>query len=151
MTPRWRVAASREAGAGGPPLTDVVRAARAALADAKAPAVDLSVTLVGGPTIRRLNARWLGKRRLTDVIAFSLDPGMAPAARPAGDVYVCVPVAARAARAHGIALREEVLRLVVHGTLHAVGFDHPAGESRVRSAMWRRQERLVSRLMRRAR
>jgi ssRNA-specific RNase YbeY (16S rRNA maturation enzyme) len=37
-------------------------------------------------------------------------------------------------------------RLVIHGTLHVVGWDHPDGESRERSPMWRRQERYLERL-----
>jgi probable rRNA maturation factor len=63
-----------------------------------------------------------------------------------GDVYVCPWVAARQARAHGVSLREELVRLVIHGTLHALGRDHPEGPDRIRSAMWRRQERYVEAL-----
>ena len=44
-------------------------------------------------------------------------------------------------------MREELLRLVVHGVLHVLGYDHPDGESRERSAMWRRQETLVQRAL----
>ncbi|HXJ29862.1 MAG TPA: rRNA maturation RNAse YbeY [Gemmatimonadales bacterium] len=44
-------------------------------------------------------------------------------------------------------LREELVRLAVHGTLHVLGYDHPDGPGRTRSAMWRRQERYVRRLM----
>jgi probable rRNA maturation factor len=39
-----------------------------------------------------------------------------------------------------------VARLVVHGSLHAIGYDHPEGPGRMRSAMWNKQERLVRRL-----
>jgi ssRNA-specific RNase YbeY (16S rRNA maturation enzyme) len=48
-------------------------------------------------------------------------------------------------------LHEELVRLVVHGTLHVLGYDHPDGPGRTRSAMWRRQERYVRRLVERSR
>jgi probable rRNA maturation factor len=44
---------------------------------------------------------------------------------------------------HRVPIREEVTRLVVHGVLHVIGFDHPEGEERRASPMWRKQERLV--------
>jgi probable rRNA maturation factor len=57
-------------------------------------------------------------------------------------------VAEREARRRGIALRQELVRLVVHGTLHVLGWDHPDGAVRERSRMWARQERYVTRLVR---
>jgi len=93
--------------------------------------------------MRELNARWKGARRPTDVLAYSL-PG--PRGVLTGDVYICPWVAAREARRRGISLREELLRLVVHGTLHALGWEHPDDDGRERSAMWKRQERYVKAL-----
>jgi probable rRNA maturation factor len=61
-------------------------------------------------------------------------------------VYVCPWVARQEAKARGISFREELIRLIVHGTLHALGRDHPEGPERTRSAMWRRQERYVEAL-----
>ena len=102
----------------------------------------ISVTFLGRETMRRLNAEHRGHDRPTDVLSFSLGgPGGL-----AGDVYVCRWVAEREARARGIPLREELIRLVVHGTLHALGRDHPEGPGRMRSPMWRRQERYVESL-----
>ena len=69
-----------------------------------------------------------------------------PDGRAVGDVYVCTVVAAREARAREIPVEEELIRLVVHGTLHALGREHPEGGDRTRSAMWRRQERYVEAL-----
>ena len=69
-----------------------------------------------------------------------------PAGGAVGDVYICRWVAEREARTHGCSVREELIRLVVHGTLHALGREHPEGEERMRSAMWRRQERYVEAL-----
>jgi probable rRNA maturation factor len=103
----------------------------------------ISITFVGRDTMRRLNAEHKQHDYPTDVLTFPLTD---PSGRVAGDVYICPWVARREARARSIPLREELIRLVVHGTLHALGRDHPEGSARTRSAMWRRQERYVEAL-----
>jgi rRNA maturation RNase YbeY len=102
----------------------------------------VGITLLGAAAMRALNRRATGRRGLTDVIAYALPQ---PDGAIVGDVYIC-PAAARRADAE---LAEEMVRLVVHGTLHVLGYDHPDGPGRMRSAMWRRQERYVRRLLRR--
>jgi probable rRNA maturation factor len=103
----------------------------------------ISVTFLGRDAMRRLNAAHMGHDWATDVLTFSLKT---PGTQIVGDVYICSWVAEREARARGISLREELIRLVIHGTLHAIGRDHPEGPARTRSAMWRRQERYVEAL-----
>ncbi len=68
-----------------------------------------------------------------------------------GDVYIAPEVARENAAARGVPVREELLRLVVHGTLHVLGYDHPDGPTREQSPMWKRQERIVRRLTARER
>jgi probable rRNA maturation factor len=103
----------------------------------------ISVTFVGRDSMRRLNAEHKGQDRPTDVLTFALTD---PAGGMVGDIYICPWVARREARVRAIPLRQELIRLVVHGTLHALGRDHPEGAARTRSAMWRRQERYVEAL-----
>jgi probable rRNA maturation factor len=103
----------------------------------------VSVTFLGRDSMRRLNAAHKGHDQPTDVLTFALGGSKG---QVIGDVYICPWVARREARARGISLREELIRLVVHGTLHAVGREHPDGPERTRSAMWRRQERYVEAL-----
>lgn len=100
----------------------------------------LSLTFVGRDRMRALNLRWMGKRGPTDVLAFALEN---PGGTLAGDIYICPWVAAREARARRIPLRQELRRLVVHGVLHVLGYDHPGEGDRHRSPMWQRQERYV--------
>jgi probable rRNA maturation factor len=101
----------------------------------------LAITLVGKRQMRSLNAEHLGHDFPTDVISFPLPQ---PDGTVAGDIYLCRYIAARNARAHSVPLREEVIRLAVHGTLHILGWNHPEGPARARSPMWRRQERYVA-------
>lgn len=103
----------------------------------------ISVTFLGRDSMRRLNAEHKGHDRPTDVLTFPL---AAPGGQVIGDVYICPWVARRQARQLGVPLRQELIRLVVHGTLHALGQDHPEGQERTRSSMWRRQERYVEAL-----
>lgn len=100
----------------------------------------ISVTFVGRDRMRSLNQRYKGSSRATDVLAFPLPQ---PGGGLAGDVYICVWRAREQARAHRVPAREELLRLVVHGTLHVLGWDHPEDDTRDHSDMWRRQERYV--------
>jgi probable rRNA maturation factor len=100
----------------------------------------ISVTFVGRLAMQRMNLRHMGVDRPTDVIAFALPQ---PGGALVGDIYVCRPQAVAEARERGIPAREELLRLVVHGTLHVLGWEHPEDESRMRSPMWRRQERYL--------
>ncbi len=126
-------------GTGALPVRAVQGAVRHVLAAEQRHAA-VSVTFLGPAAMRRLNRDYKHHDRPTDVIAFALPQ---PDGSLAGDVYVCRHQAARAARSRGIGVREELLRLVVHGTLHVLGHEHPESAARERSPMWRAQERYV--------
>jgi len=151
------------------PRAEAARLARAVLRAEGVRSAVVSIAFVGRRRIRLLNRRHLGRDRETDVIAFALAGAPAPGpnggrkggVRPplatrrlatslvVGDVYVCVPVAAAQARRFATSARDEVRRLVVHGVLHVLGYDHPQGAGRTRGRMWRRQEQLLARAGRR--
>ena len=106
----------------------------------------LSITFVGRAAMSELNRRYLGHYGPTDVISFGLGRSGKRGA-VVGDVYICPEVARENAKWQGVPIREEVLRLVVHGTLHVLGRDHPTGSLRTASPMWRRQERILARVL----
>lgn len=106
----------------------------------------LSVTLVTPSAMARLNRHHLGHTGATDVISFGFAP--MPGGGVVGDIYICPDVARRNARAERCGVREELLRLVVHGTLHVLGWDHPVDADRAASPMWKRQEQLLAALLR---
>jgi probable rRNA maturation factor len=123
----------------------VASVARAVLKSERVADALLSITFVSNAGIRALNRKHFRRARLTDVISF----GFRKTGRDApvvGDVYIASDVARASARANGVGVREEIVRLIVHGTLHVLGYDHPETQTRTRSAMWRKQERLVKRL-----
>lgn len=82
----------------------------------------VNLVVTGGPGIKKLNKAFLGKDRLTDVIAFNLPEAPVPGATW-GEIYVCLPVAARQAKVMGHSLLTELLVLAVHGALHLSGMD----------------------------
>ena len=83
---------------------------------------DAAVTLrfVGKREGRTLNARYSGKDRATNVLAFVYDD----ASPLSGDVVLCAPVLRQEARAQRKALADHCAHLVVHGMLHLQGYDH---------------------------
>ena len=102
----------------------------------------ISLAFVTDRRIASLNWEHLGHRGATDVISFGFAP-TPKGAEVVGDVYIAPGVARRNAIAAHRGVREEVLRLVVHGILHVLGHDHPVDDTRYASPMWRRQERLL--------
>ena len=126
-------------------LTTLLRkASRAVLDDRGVADAELSLTLLDDGAMRDLNRDWLGHDRPTDVIAFALGEGDA---EPLGDVYIGVERALEQAADAGVPVREELIRLAVHGTLHVLGFDHAEGTERQDGEMWRLQEDLVKRVL----
>ncbi|MCC6564105.1 rRNA maturation RNase YbeY [Candidatus Uhrbacteria bacterium] len=106
---------------------------------------EVSLGFVGEKEMQKLNTRYMGKKRPTDVLSF-------PAAKDAqfrepgapqywGDLVVCIPYASREAKRRGIDPREEVVRLIVHGLLHLRGFDHR--NEKEEFEMFSLQERLI--------
>jgi len=94
--------------------------------------------VVGSRESRALNERWRGRAQPTNVLSFPGD------GRLIGDIVVCAPVVAREARAQGKALSAHWAHMVLHGTLHLLGFDHARAADARR--MERRERALLARL-----
>lgn len=103
----------------------------------------VSITLLTPRRMAALNKKHLNHAGPTDVITFGFrDPDGAVI----GDVYICPEVAAANAKHFGVSAREELLRLTVHATLHVLGHEHPEGDARMKSPMWKLQERLLAKV-----
>lgn len=81
---------------------------------------ELTLRFVDAREGRRLNRDFRGRDYATNVLTFVLNP----AAPVQADLVLCVPVVAREARAQRKHLRAHLAHLVVHGALHAQGYDH---------------------------
>lgn len=103
----------------------------------------ISVTFVTKRRVSAMNREFLGHAGATDVITFELEPA---AGVVLGDVYIAPEVARDNAAAAGLGVREELVRLVVHGTLHVLGYTHDEDAKRMAGPMWKRQEALVAAL-----
>jgi probable rRNA maturation factor len=101
---------------------------------------EVSITLLDDDGIRSMNQEYFQKDGPTDVIAFPLH---GPGEPVLGDIYLGFEQARRQASELGIPLEEELPRLTIHGVLHLLGYQHPDGEERLGSEMFRRQEELL--------
>jgi len=105
----------------------------------------ISIAFVRNAAIARMNREFLGHAGATDVITFELDDTTGARERViVGDIYIAPDVARRNAMANRVGVREELTRLVVHGTLHVLGYTHSEGSNRTTGEMWRRQEEIVA-------
>jgi len=126
-----------------------IRVRGAAVATLKAERVReamISITFVGRAAMSDLNGRYLGHKGVTDVISFGLGR-IGKRGAVVGDIYICPEVARDNARRQGVPAGQELLRLVIHGTLHVLGYEHPDASSRTESDMWRKQERILARVI----
>jgi probable rRNA maturation factor len=123
----------------------VKRIALAALRAERVTHALLSITFVDRRAIARLNKEHLGHSGPTDIISFGFTRA-APEDPVVGDIYICADVAREHAKARRVPVRQELMRLVIHGVLHVLGYDHPEDDEREQSKMWRRQEQLLRRV-----
>ena len=141
------------------PWESLVRsAAEAAVAESAFPqlaeasrSVELSVRLASDEEVRGLNAHWRGKDKPTNVLSFPMaehyqleqsdDDGPAIML---GDLILAHGVCEREASEKGISVEQHATHLVVHGTLHLLGYDHEA--ERDAADMEAREVRALARL-----
>ena len=100
---------------------------------------ELALVFAGDGALKRLNRRYRGKDRPTDVLSFP-GPG---GAEGLGDVLISMPAAERNARRLGRTLAQELDVLALHGFLHLLGYDHETDDG----TMDRLERRLRLRLL----
>lgn len=93
---------------------------------------ELSILLVTADHIKHLNARFAGNDHETDVLAFPMMEDDEEASMLLGDVVICPEVAERNAVRLGHHLGHELEVVLVHGTLHLLGYDHQGEDDKAR-------------------
>ena len=136
----------------------VRRAAEAAIAESAFPQlttgprlVELSVRLASDDEVQSLNAEWRGKDKPTNVLSFPMtDPADLLEANVAerelllGDIILAHGVCEAEAAEKGVSVEQHATHLVVHGTLHLLGYDHHADDEA--ADMEAREVRALARL-----
>ncbi len=111
---------------------------------------ELSICLTDDAGIRELNSQYRDKDKATDVLSFPMEDdelgcegfGGEDAVRVLGDVAISIETARRQAESYGATFYAEMARLLTHGLLHLLGFDHVNG-GRQAALMKREEERLL--------
>lgn len=132
-------------------------AAEAAIAESAFPqlgtsgrSVELSICLADDEQVRALNAQWRGVDKATNVLSFPLaqpDDLKTNVAAPElllGDIILARGVCEAEAADKGVAVEDHAVHLLVHGTLHLLGYDHHDDE--LASDMEAREVRALKRL-----
>ena len=116
-------------------------------ADCNKKKITISLSLVRDRTIKTLNKSFRGKNSATDVLSFiPLDICKAQNGF-LGDIIISVDTAKKNAKEQGVAFKEELLRLSVHGVLHLLGYDHEFNaKKKDADKMFDLQEKIINKL-----
>jgi probable rRNA maturation factor len=83
---------------------------------------ELSLSFINDAEMRELNRVWRKIDRATDVLSFPQDGG--PDYTILGDIVISIDTAERQSVRYGSTLHDELKKLIVHGVLHLLGYDH---------------------------
>lgn len=100
---------------------------------------EIELIIIGATRMRRLNHHYRGQNRVTDVLAFPwLETGKQ---KFLGQIFICAPQISRQAKDFEVPVRQEFSRMLIHGLLHLVGYNHKkSGEAK---KMFGLQERIL--------
>jgi len=96
---------------------------------------NINVVFVQPKYIQRLNKQYRGVDLVTDVLSFNISPG-------SGEIYICPVYVHKSFK--GNDFEEEILRLIIHGTLHILGYNHKGSlNDSSKEEMFKLQEDLI--------
>lgn len=108
---------------------------------------ELSLVLVGSGRMRKLNRRYRGKNKVTDVLAFSqpsdlLSQTKENGTRNLGELVVCLKEVTKSAKRLGSSFDKELITCLIHGLLHLLGYDHEKGEDEAETMIKKQKDYL---------
>lgn len=107
--------------------------------------MDVTLLVEGDDILQQLNRQYLGRDYPTDVLSFEANDVDPETGRlHLGDIILSFPRAQEQRVSSGNSLADELQLLVVHGTLHLLGYDHDTPESK--ALMWEKQAAILKNL-----
>ena len=103
--------------------------------------VTFSIVFAGTAAMRRLNRDWRGKDYATDVLSFAYEDELVEGKSFLGEIIIAPEIAVRQAIEYGVEPEMEIRKLLVHGILHLMGYDHEVDSGEM--------ERMQKRILRR--
>ncbi len=95
----------------------------------------IGINIVSKETITYMNNKYIGHKGSTDVISFTYDDNILY-----GEIFVCPYTVSKNAKAFGVTFCNELYRVIIHGILHVLGFNHS-------KAMFAKQEQLLDNVL----
>ncbi|MBD3310878.1 MAG: rRNA maturation RNase YbeY [Candidatus Magasanikbacteria bacterium] len=105
-----------------------------------------SIHFVGSDKMKSLNKRFRAVKKDTDVLAFTMNEGdkMPIRSGEIGDIFISVPYVRKNAKKFSVPYKQELSRIIVHGLLHLLGFDHQ--NKKEAEKMFALQEKMVKKI-----
>ncbi len=111
--------------------------------------IAITIIICDNSYIRKINRVYRKKDKSTDVIAFAYRENPFPKIKRGqetlGDIYISLEKASENAEGYGSGLSEELRRLIAHGILHLIGYDHE--KSKKDKKMMEKKEEEISRIL----
>jgi probable rRNA maturation factor len=110
---------------------------------------ELSIAIIGAGRMRELNKKYQGKNRVTDVLSFGENEipnskfRIPKSIRGFGEIVICLREVKKNAKRYKSTFETELARVLIHGILHLLGYDHDGGEKESKK-MEEKQEHYLS-------
>ena len=113
--------------------------AQKVLANEKKNKTELSIALVGPSRIKELNKKYRKKDKVTDVLSFIYN-------KSSGEIAICLQEVKKNAKKFDSIFKKELARVLIHGTLHLLGYDHEGSEKEAEK-MRKKEEYYFSKIL----